>query len=72
MIDRLEAKGLVSRERGGEDRRQVVCRITHSGLQLLTDMDETVRQGNETTLSTLEDGEVQQLIGLLDRIREGF
>ena len=36
MIDRLEVKGLVSRERGCQDRRQVLCRISQAGLDLLS------------------------------------
>src|SRR5438445_6730714 len=39
LIDRLEAKKLVLRERCAADRRQVFCRITPAGLDLLTRLD---------------------------------
>jgi DNA-binding MarR family transcriptional regulator len=39
MIDRLEAKMLVARERGCDDRRQVLCRITDKGMELLATLD---------------------------------
>src|SRR5918998_6288391 len=39
LIDRLEAKRLVSRERCLTDRRQVFCRITAEGLTLLAALD---------------------------------
>jgi DNA-binding MarR family transcriptional regulator len=34
LLDRLEGKKLVRRERPSENRRQVLCYITHSGLEL--------------------------------------
>src|SRR6476469_10714438 len=43
LIDRLEAKKLVARERCATDRRQVFCRITAAGLALLAKLDEPVR-----------------------------
>jgi DNA-binding MarR family transcriptional regulator len=39
LIDRLEAKQLVARERCDTDRRQVFCRITGEGLELLAQLD---------------------------------
>jgi len=35
LIDRLEAQGLVERDRSGEDRRRSVSKITDRGLRLL-------------------------------------
>lgn len=40
LVDRLIAKGLVSRERDTEDRRRVVCTIDPIGLDLLARVDE--------------------------------
>src|SRR5690606_1593325 len=40
LLDRLEAKGLVRRERCQDDRRQVLCTITPVGLELLGWLDE--------------------------------
>ena len=40
IIDRLEEKQLVERERNGSDRRHSITRITSGGLELLESMDE--------------------------------
>ncbi len=44
LIDRLEAKGMVGRERSVEDRRIVYVAITERGLALLADLDEPIRE----------------------------
>src|SRR5579863_4147498 len=35
LVDRLEARGAVTRESSGEDRREVIVHLTHSGIGLL-------------------------------------
>src|SRR5215467_11060808 len=42
LLDRLENKRLVRRERCPSDRRQVLCWITDPGLKLLGELDVTV------------------------------
>jgi DNA-binding MarR family transcriptional regulator len=69
LIDRLIAKGLVSRERSTEDRRQVLCRITQAGLDLLQQIDALVEGRDEEAVSVLTPDEQKELIRLLDRIR---
>lgn len=71
LVDRLIAKGLVSRARSTEDRRQVLCRITQAGLDLLTQIDGLVENHDEEAVSVLTVDEQKQLIHLLDRIRAG-
>ena len=72
LIDRLEAKKLVLRERCLTDRRQVFCRITRVGLKLLTKLDAPLNNAEEETLGTLKKRELDELIVLLDRAREGL
>lgn len=69
LVDRLEEKGLVRRERSSEDRRCVLCTVTGEGLDLLAELDEPVREADEEALAGLEDDEVERLIELLDRVR---
>jgi len=69
LIDRLIAKGLVSRERSREDRRQVLCRITTSGRALLAQIDGLVDEQDAAALGMLAPDEQKQLIRMLDRIR---
>lgn len=71
LFDRLEAKGLVRRERCHEDRRRVMCWITDRGRAVLDALDEPVRAAEEQLLSMLSRDEQRTLIGLLDRIRGG-
>ncbi|MEZ4588168.1 MAG: MarR family transcriptional regulator [Gemmatimonadales bacterium] len=69
LIDRLEAKRLVSRERCPTDRRQVTCRITEKGLALLTRLDPVVDEADDTLMASLTVKERGQLVKLLDRVR---
>jgi DNA-binding MarR family transcriptional regulator len=72
LLDRLEGQGLVSRERCAQDRRQVLCRITPAGVELLAAMDPDVEALEISALDVLEPSEREALIGLLDRIRAGY
>jgi DNA-binding MarR family transcriptional regulator len=72
LLDRLEGQGLVSRERCAQDRRQVLCRITPAGVELLKAMDPDVEALEISALDVLEPSEREALIGLLDRIRAGY
>ncbi len=69
LLDRLETKGLVTRERCGDDRRQVLCTITPLGLRLLAGLDEPVDRADEALLGALDESEMRQLIAYLSRIR---
>lgn len=71
LIDRLAAKGLVDRARSTEDRRQVLCRITSVGLDLLARVDEPMNASDDHALGMLTVDEQKELIRLLDRIRAG-
>ena len=70
LLDKLEAKNLVRRERCPQDRRQVLCHITGAGLQLLAGLDDEVETANQEAFAGLSTGEIKALIAILDRIRE--
>ena len=53
LIDRIETKKLVARERCRTDRRQVFCRITKDGLALLARLDAPLHATEEASLATL-------------------
>jgi DNA-binding MarR family transcriptional regulator len=72
LLDRLEAKHLVSRERCPSDRRQVTCRISRTGLKLLAEVDRLVNESDEILGAHLDERELRQLIDLLDKIRAGI
>lgn len=69
LIDRLEAKKLVARERSSSDRRCVYCRITPAGLELLGRLDAPVEAAAGHSLHSLTKRELAQLVELLDRVR---
>ena len=69
LLDRLEAKGLVSRARCASDRRQVHCRITQAGLDLLASLDGPVREAGEVAMRPIGRTGQRQLIALLERLR---
>jgi DNA-binding MarR family transcriptional regulator len=72
LIDRLEAKKLVDRERCRTDRRQVLCTITGDGLQLLESLDRPVRNAEKKALSALSEPQLVRLLSLLDLARNGL
>jgi DNA-binding MarR family transcriptional regulator len=70
LLDKLEAKNLVRRERCSEDRRQVLCWITGTGLALLDEMDEEMESAAREPFAHLSITEVKSLIKILNRIRD--
>ena len=69
LLDRLQAKALVRRQRRSQDRRQVMCRITPAGLRLLAGLDAGLQRADQSTLGMLSRRDLRRLIALLDRIR---
>ena len=69
LLDRLEDRGLVDRERVPEDRRSVRIGITPAGQALLDELDEAVRDCHERQLGHLSPEELQTLNDLLRRAR---
>ena len=69
LLDRLEAKGLVRRERCPKDRRQHLCWITQKGLDLLAGLDAVVIRQSDEALKGLTRDEQASLVHLLDQVR---
>jgi DNA-binding MarR family transcriptional regulator len=76
-LDRLEAKGLIVRERSAQDRRVVDLQLTDSGRVLAAQVPPVLCEVLNAHLSGFSEAEWQQLIGLLmrlvanaDRLRE--
>jgi DNA-binding MarR family transcriptional regulator len=70
MLDRLEKRGLISRERKSENRRVVEVVITEGGLDLLAKMSDPVRQMHRQQLSHLNESQQKQLTELLKHARQ--
>lgn len=69
LVDRLEAKGLVTRERGSDDRRCVYCAITPAGVELLARLERPVRQVAKTAFAGLDEAKQRRLLAALDAVR---
>ena len=69
LLDRLEAKELVRRQRCPHDRRQHLCWISAKGLALLEKLDAVTERAHDETLKGLRQKDRVSLIRLLDAIR---
>ncbi len=72
LLDRLEAKGLVTRRRCDADKRQVLAWITPQGLRILAALDRPVRAANKRALAALGKADLARLVRLLDAVRSSL
>lgn len=72
IIDRLEAKGWVERERCATDRRQVFCRITPAGSALLARLDRPVDANDDAMFADIPEGDLEVFIRVLDELRSSL
>jgi DNA-binding MarR family transcriptional regulator len=71
LLDRLEARELISREREAKDRRRVVARITDEGLRVLAELDEPVAEIHRRQLGHLGEEQLATLARLLEVAQNG-
>ena len=69
LLDRLEAKDLVRRQRCPKDRRQHLCWITPKGLAVLQKIDALSTRTAEETLKGLKVKDRETFVRLLDAVR---
>lgn len=69
LLDRLEAKGFVKRQRCPKDRRQHLCWITPKSAALLEKLDGPMAQFGEHLMKGLKQEERASLVRLLDALR---
>lgn len=69
MLDKLEAKGLISRRRGVENRRIVEVALTQLGAKLIAQIASDVRLCSREQLGHLGTQKLRQLIALLVEAR---
>lgn len=72
LIDRLEAKGFVHRERPERDRRQVYCFISKSGLVLLKQLDPFIQQSAKSAFLLNTKQNLAHLLETLTNIRNSL
>ncbi|HXY18919.1 MAG TPA: MarR family transcriptional regulator [Gemmatimonadales bacterium] len=69
LLDRLEARQLVTRARDEKDRRVVTTRITEAGLALLDDLQGPLATEQRHILGHMGQDRLRQLAELLDEAR---
>jgi DNA-binding MarR family transcriptional regulator len=65
LLDRLEERKFISRERPDDNRRVVKVGITPHGLKLLQKIDHEVLECNKKQLGHLDEQQLNQLVSLL-------
>jgi MarR family transcriptional regulator, organic hydroperoxide resistance regulator len=70
LLDRLEAKRLVRRERCPTDRRQVLCWITSAGLETLARLEEPMNRREKAAMGRLGKRDLEMLLALLETVRD--
>jgi DNA-binding MarR family transcriptional regulator len=72
LLDRLESRDFITRDRSKEDRRVVMVRTTPAGLDLLSRIDRPLRAFLKARLGKLDQDALVSLIGQLEQIREFY
>jgi DNA-binding MarR family transcriptional regulator len=70
MLDRLEQRGLIGRERPADNRRVVRVGISQAGLELLDAIAEPLRDCHARQLGHLPAADLKQLVVLLRKARQ--
>lgn len=70
LIDRLEQAGFVKRVRCENDRRVIYVTLMDHGTKTLADLDEPLLALHRKLLSHLSQGDLKDLIRLLEKLRE--
>ena len=70
LLERLDTRGLITRERDGQDRRYITVRITAEGLALLDSLDEPIAQCHKRQIGHLGKDRLASLGKLLDAARK--
>jgi DNA-binding MarR family transcriptional regulator len=69
LLDRMEKRGLVSRERQTDDRRVIKTRVTSQGLDLLKTLDHPVRELHKRQFRHMSAARLKTLAELLEEVR---
>ena len=70
LLDRLEARGFITRERQQKDRRVITVRITEEGLALLKKIDQPILDSVGELLGHMSEKKLKTLNGLIEEARE--
>ncbi|MEX0678806.1 MAG: MarR family transcriptional regulator [Pirellulales bacterium] len=69
LLDKLEERKLIERERPADNRRMVLIGLTAAGRDLLADLDSQVRACHARQLGHLAESRLRELVALLEAAR---
>ena len=69
LMDRLEQRGLIVRDRSKEDRRIVTHRLTQAGSDLVNELQRPLEALNKQLTGGIKPGDLRQLVDVLEQIR---
>jgi len=69
LLDKLERRGWVTRNRHAGDRRQVLCGITPEGKKLIDSLDVAMEAIYDRLLGTVSHTEVKSMVEAMDKLR---
>ena len=72
LMDRLEQRGLVTRDRGKTDRRVITHRLTAAGMELVNGLDGPIEDLNRRIMGHLKPRKLHDLVALLEEVRAGI
>ena len=70
LLDGLESKGLVERNRSHRDRRVIVIHVSASGLDLLAELDAPIQALHTAQFEHLSKTKLESLSRLLEEVRQ--
>ena len=68
ILDRLEVKGYVSRERSSEDKRRMTVTLTGEGVEIMRNKPSLLQEQFLVRFSTLDDWEQTSILSSLQRV----
>ena len=71
LVDRMEKTGLVTRERGVEDRRVVMVKLSKEGRRRVDSLDEPVAELHGNQCGALSMRDLEELHALLEKLKPG-
>ena len=72
LLDKLEARGILERVADPNDRRALHIHLTDAGKAIWRDIDQCGQRVREAALQGMDSGEREQLIALLERVRDNL
>jgi DNA-binding MarR family transcriptional regulator len=71
LLDRMEKRGWITRERQTDDRRVVKTRISPQGLDILKTLDQPIREAHKRQFQHMTAARLKALAELLEEVQQG-